>query len=179
MIDKLDKKIILGNLIPAILEDETNLQNFIFFLNRLENIRRPGDEILSVLKDYLCICENIPVKGKRKIKHIDDRHVLYCKENLGFIDAYKIETIANAVLNKTEVKLIISIDDFKRKYRENILSNDKWGEKYRDIINKYQENDEIIEFISPRWTWKQLCGRSFVVLERDGTAVTAIRKSMN
>ena len=179
MIDKLDKKITLGNLVPAILEDETNLQSFIFFLNRLENIRWSDDEMVSVLKDYLRICEDIPIKRKRKIKHIDDRHVFYCKENIGFIDAYKIETIANAVLNKRKVKLIISIDDFKRKYREKILSNDKWGEKYRDIINKYQENDEIIEFVSARWTWKQLCGCSFVVLERDGAAVVTIGKSMN
>ncbi len=179
MIDKIKQKENLEKCISLILEDEDNMKSFTFFLNKLENIRIPIDEIKHVLDDYLCISKDLPVEGKNRVKHIADRHVLKCKENIGFIDINKIEIIANAVFNKTEVKLPITIHDFKRRYKKNILRNDEWGEKYRDVMNKYQENDEVIEFISPRWTWKQLCGRSFVVLERNGKTIVAILKSMN
>jgi len=179
MAEHTNKKKIISKLIAQVLEDEENLNTFVFFLNRLENIRRPTDEIKQILKDYLCICENEPAKGKKRVKHIADRHVLHCKENVGFIDVNKIEIIANAVLNKTDIKLSITIHDFKRRYKKNILKNDVWGEKYRDLVGNFQEGDEIFEFISARWTWKQLCGRTFVALVRNGTAVTAIIKSMN
>ena len=179
MEEKLDKKTTLEKLITKILENDASLNAFVFFLNRLENIRRPTDEIESVLNDYLCICAKIPVKGKKRIKHIDDKHVLYCKENIGFIDINKIEIIANAVLNKTGIKLPITIHDFKRRYKKKILRNDEFGKPYKNLMQEYQDGDEIFEIVSSRQTWKQLCGRSGVVLKRNGEQVTGVMKSMN
>jgi len=179
MEDTQDKKNNMGQLISSIIENEENLGTFVFFVNKLENIRRPISEIKAVLNDYLCICKEITVKGKKRVKHIDDRHVLHCEENIGFLDASKIEIIANAVLAKNGVKLPVTIHDFKRKYKKTILRNDDWGKKYKDLMITYQEGDEIFEVITPRWTWKQLCGRSVVALERDGIGIVVISKSMN
>ena len=178
MADEENKKS-LGHLISQILQDEDNLNTFVFFLNKLENIRRPTDEIEQILKDYLCICKNEPVKGKKRIKHIGDRHVLHCKENIGFIDVNKIELIATAVVNETRVRLPITIDDFKRRYKKNILRNDAYGKRYKEFMKEYQEGDEIVEVVSSRLTWKQLCGRSGIVLKREGENVAGIIKSRN
>ncbi len=174
-----EKRKILGQLILQILQDEEKLKTFVFFVNRLENIRRPTDEIKQVLNDYLSICEDKPVKVKKRVKTLADRHLLYCKENTGFIDVNKIEIIANAILNKTGVKLPITIHDFKRRYKKNIMRNDEWSKPYKELMMEYQDGDEIFEIISPHWTWKQLCGRSAVVLIRDNEFIIGIRKSMN
>lgn len=176
---KLDIKTTLEKLITKIFENDESLDGFVFFLNKLENIRRPTDEIESVLNDYLCICINIPVKGKKRIKHLDDRHVLYCKENIGFIDVNKIEIIANAVLNKTGIRFPITIHDFKRRYKKRILRNDKFSKPYKNLMQEYQDGDEIFEIVSSRQTWKQLCGHSGIVLKRNNEQVTGIMKSMN
>jgi len=179
MPNTLDSRKILERLILSIIGNEENFNMFVFFFNRLENKRRPTDEIKSVLNDYLCACRDILVKGEKRIKHLNDRHILYCKENIGFIDINKIEIIANAVLNKTGIKFPITIHDFKRKYKKRILSNDKFSKPYKNLIQEYQEGDEIFEIISSRQTWKQLCGRSGIVLKRNGEQITGIMKSMN
>ncbi len=179
MPNELDKKKILETLILSIVNDEENLKSFVFFLNRLENIRRPTDEIESVLNDYLCICANISVKGKKRIKHVDDRHMLYCKENIGFIDVNKIKIISNAVLNKTGIKLHITVHDFKRRYKKNILRNDEFSKPYKNLMQEYQDGDEIFEIVSSGQTWRQLCGRSGIVLKRNSEQIAGIIKSMN
>lgn len=161
MPNALESKRILERLVLSIIGDEENLKNFVFFFNRLENTRRPTGEIASVLKDYT---------GGRKDTG---------KESIGFIDVNKIEVIANAILNKTGIKVPISIHDFKRKYKKNILRNDEFGKSYKDLIQEYQDGDEIFEIVSSRQTWKQLCGRSGIVLKRNGKQVTGILKSMN
>lgn len=179
MIDNIEQKENLKNLISQILEDEENMKSFTFLLNRVENIRRPIDEIQHVLEDYLCITKGLPVKGKYRVHHMADRHILKCKEYIGFVDANKIEIIAKAVIEKTAISLPITIHDFKRRYKNNILRNDEWGTPYREFIKKYKEGDEIIEIVSPYWTWRQLCGSAGVVLTREGEHITGIRKSMN
>ena len=128
-----EKRKILDQLILQILQDEEKLKTFVFFVNKLENIRIPSDEIKHVLNDYLCICEDMPVQGKKRVKTLADRHLLYCKKNIGFIDVNKIEIITNAVLNKTGVKLPITIHDFKRKYKKNIMRNDEWSNPTRNL----------------------------------------------
>lgn len=173
------KRKILGQLILQILQDEENLKTFVFFLNRLENIRRPTDEIKHVLNDYLCVCTDIPVKGKERVKHIDDRHLLYCRGNIGFLDANKIEHIANSVLSKTGIRFPITMHDFESKYKKNILRNDAFGKPYKELMKVYQDGDDIFEIVSSRQTWKQLCGRSGIVLKRNGEQITGIIKSMN
>ncbi len=174
-----EKKHIFSQLILQILQDGDKLKTFVFFVNKLENIRRPIDEIESVLNDYLSICEDKPVKVKKRVKILDDRHILHCKENTGFIDVNKIEIITNAVLNKTGVKLPITIHDFKRRYKKNIMRNDEWSKTYKKLMKEYQDGDEIFEIVTSRWRWKQLCGRSGIVLKRNGAQVTGIMKSMN
>ena len=82
MTDKEEKKIILGNLLSQILEDESNLQSFVFFVNKLENIRKPKEEIQSVLNEYLSICNGVSVKVRGRVKHIADRYVLHYKKNM-------------------------------------------------------------------------------------------------
>jgi len=174
-----DKKKILESFRLSIIEDEKNLKSFVFFLNRLENTRRPTNEILRMLNGYLCICEDMPVQGKKSVKTLADRHLLYCKENIGFIDVKKIEIITNAVLNKTGVKLSITIHDFKRRYKKNIIRNVEFSKPYKNLIQEYKDGDEIFEIISSRQTWKQLCGRSGIVLKRNGEQIAGIMKSMN
>lgn len=178
MTDEENKKI-LSQLIEQILEDEDNLNIFIFFLNRVENTDISNDVINQILKNYLCICKNESVKGKQRVRHIGDRHVFHCKENVGFIDVNKIELIATAVLNKTSVRLPITIHDFKRKYKKIILKNVKSSIHYKSLMKEYQDGDEIIEVVSSRLTWKQLCGRSGIILKRDDEKITGIMKSMN
>ncbi|MCK5536181.1 MAG: hypothetical protein KAI79_05095 [Bacteroidales bacterium] len=95
------------------------------------------------------------------------------------MDITKIELISNAVIYNTGVELPIDIHDFKRRYKNKILRNDEWGKTYKELMQMYQEGDEILETVSSRGTWKQLCGSSFVVLKRNGELVTAIIKSMN
>ncbi len=179
MVNYTDKKMILREMIPQILKEEANLASFVFFLDRLENIRSPTDEIEQVLNDYLCICKNVPVKGKKRVQQIDDRHILYCKQNIGFIDVNKIEIIASAVLNKTGVKLPIAIHDFRRRYKKKILRSNEFGKPYKDLMQEYQDGDEIFEIVSSRLTWKQLCGQSGIVLKCDGKKIRGIMKSMN
>ncbi|MCK5536225.1 MAG: hypothetical protein KAI79_05315, partial [Bacteroidales bacterium] len=142
-------------------------------------IRRPTDEIKQVLNDYLCVCTDIPVKGKEQVKHIDDRHLLYCGENIGFLDTNKIEHIANSVLSKTGIRFPITIHDFKSKYKKNILKNDEFSKPYKNLIQEYQDGDEIFEIVSSGQTWQQLCGRSGIVLKRNGEQITGVMKSMN
>ena len=172
-------KMILGNLLPKVLDDEESLKSFVFFLNKLENIRRPKEDIYSVLDDYLALCNNLPIKGKKRVMKISDQYIFHCEDNVGFIDAIKIELIANAALNKTGIKLNITIHDFKRRYKKNILRNNKMNNAYRDLMEQYQEGDAIEELITPHRSWKQLCGRAAVVLTRNGEYVFGIKKSMN
>ncbi len=174
-----EKRKILGQLILQILQDEENLKTFVFFINRLENIRRPRDEIQRVLNDYLCICEDMPEQGKKRVKTLDDRHLLYCKENIGFMDANKIEHIANSVLSKTGIRFPITMHNFKRKYKKKFLRNNDFGKPYKEFMKEYQDGDEIFEIVSSKQTWKQLCGRSGIVLKRNGEQITGIMKSMN
>ncbi len=177
--DKDNMKAAVGELITLILDNEEYLSSFVFFLNRLENTRIPMSEIKLVLNDYLTICEKKRIDGKNRVKDIGDRYLLKCEKNIGFMDITKIELISNAVINNTGVELPIDIHDFKRRYKNKILRNDEWGKTYKELMQMYQEGDEILETVSSRGTWKQLCGSSFVVLKRNGELVTAIIKSMN
>ena len=179
MKEELDKKTALEKLITKMLENDENLSGFVFFLNRLENIRRPTDEIKHVLNDYLCVCTDMPAKGKERVKHIEDRHMLHCRENIGFLDENKIEHIANTVLGKIGIRFPITIQDFKRKYTKKILKNDEFSKPYKNLIQEYQDGDDIFEIVSSGQTWKQLCGRSGIVLKRKGEQITGVMKSMN
>ena len=132
-----------------ILEDEVNLKSFVFFSNKLENIRRPKEEIQQVLEDYFAVCNEEVIKGKKRVKHINDRHVFHCEQYVGFMDAEKIEIIANAVLNNTGARFYISIHDFKRRYKKSILRNGKTKNQYRELMDQYQEGDAIEEIVSP------------------------------
>ncbi len=179
MTDKEKNKDTLKDLLSQILEDEMNLKSFVFFFNKLENIRKSKEEIQSVLEDYFAVCNEEVIKGKKRVKHINDRHVFHCEQYVGFMDAEKIEIIANSVLNNTGARLYISIHDFKRRYKKKILRNDEIGKLYRDLMKQYQEGDAIEEIVSPYRTWKQLCGSAAVVLTRDGEYVYGIHKSMS
>ena len=169
----------LVTLIPKILNNEENQNSFAFFLYKLENIRRPLPEIISVLKEYLVLSENMIAKGKKLIEEINDKQSLPYAQNVDSIDAVKIILIANAVLEGIGIKAKISIYDFKRKYKKHIARSDSIGESYQNFIAKHQKGDVIVEMISPRWTWKQLCGSSLVVLLRDDEFILGIKKSMN
>ena len=179
MTDKEKSNHTLKDLLSQILEEEVNLRSFVFFFNKLENISRPSEEIQQVLEDYLAVCNGEAVKGKNKVKHIKDRHVFHCEEHVGFIDAEKIEIIANAVLNNRGARFYITVHDFKSRYKKSILRNDERGKQYRDLMEQYQEGDAIEEIVSPYRMWKQLCGSAAVVLTRNGEFVCGIQKSMS
>jgi len=145
----------LSNLLNKILNNEEYIRMFTFFYNKVENTQRTIEEIY----EYVGTHNN--------------------NVNSEFIDIEKIELIANAVLNKTALKVILTIHDFQIKYKKNLLKDDMWGDSYRYILEQYKDGDKIEELISPYATWKQLCGSAAIVLTRNGDYIYGIRKSMN
>ena len=173
-----DKKVKIGKLISYILKNSENLMDFVFLLNKLENIEESTDNIQTVLNDYLAICNNTLIEGKKKVRHIDDRHELHHEMNIGFLDVNKIEIITNAVQNNTNVVLPITIYDFKRRYKKKILRNNALGKKLKSILNSYRDGDEILEVVSSIQVWKQNAGISYVVLQREREEIIMIEKLM-
>ncbi len=155
----------INHKIETILRADDLLKGFAFFFNKAENIRVASSKIRQVLEKFL--------SGK------NGREMLEYEDKITFIDSVKIEIIYDAVINKNALKLPVTLQEFKIKYQKNLLRTDEWGEKYRKFIMLYQKGDEIFESVSPRWTWEQLCGSSFVVLQRNSKALTVIAKSMN
>jgi hypothetical protein len=151
--------------IKTIFREDNLLEDFSFFFNKAENIRVENSKIKQALEKF------ISSESKREMIEYEDK--------IAFIDNFKIEVIYDAVVNKSALKLPITLQEFKRKYQKNLLKTDEWGEKYRTFTLLYQEEDEILEFVSPRSTWKQLCGSSFIVLQRKDKALAVIAKSMN
>ena len=169
----------LEELLPKILDDEENLKRFVFFFNMLENTHIPIEEFRSVLEDYLAVCNETSMKGRKRVTHINDRHNFCSEQFPRDIDAKKIENIANAVLDNTGVRLYISLEDFKRRYKTSILRNDERRKGYKDLMEQYQEGDAIEEIVSPYRMWKQLCGRAAIVLTRNGEYVCGIHKAIS
>lgn len=169
----------LGEIISSILAEEERLQSFIFFLKKLENVNSSTDEISRVLCDYLLLCNNEIPKGKKRVRTLNDRHLLTGEQNIGFLNVMKIEYIATAVMHNKGLKIPIDIHDFKRRYKNDILRNDERGKNFKSLMQSYQEGDEIFECISPKWSWEKLCGHSFVVLERHSKVIIKIMKSTN
>jgi len=151
--------------IETILKDDDLLEGFVFFFDKAENARVESYKIKQALEKF--------------ISSKNGKVILEYEDEIAFIDSIKIEIIYDAVINKNELKLPVTPQEFKIKYQKTLLRTDEWGEKYRTFIMLYQDGDSIFEFVSPIWTWKQLCGRSFVVLQRNDEALTVILKSMN
>jgi len=179
MTNKEKSKHILKDLLSQILEDDVNLKSFVFFFNKLENISIPREEIQQILENYLVVCSEEIIKGKKRVQHINDKYIFYDEQHVSFIDAEKIEIIVNAVRNNTGARFYISIHDFERRYKKPILRNGKTKNQYRDLIKQYQEGDTIEEIVSPYRTWKQLCNRATIVLTRNREFVCGIHKSMS
>ena len=179
MMDNSKVRNILEELLLKILDDKESLKRFVFFFNMMENTHIPIEQVQSVLEDYLTVCNEMPVKSKKSVTHINKRHNFCSEQFPGDIDAKKIENIANAVLDNTGVRLYISLEDFKRRYKTNILRNNERGKQYRDLMEQYQEGDAIEEVVSPYRMWKQLCGSAAIVLTRNGEFVCGIQKSMS
>ena len=155
----------INHKIETILKDDDLLKGFAFFFKKAENVRVASSKIRQLLEKFIS-CKN-------------EREMLEYEDQIAFIDSFKIEIIYEAIVNKSALKLPITLQEFKRKYQKNLLRTDEWGEKYRKFIMLYQEGDTILESVSPRSTWKQLCGSSFVVLQRNGKTFAVIAKSMN
>ena len=155
----------INHKIEAILRDDDLLKGFAFFFNKAENVRVASSKIRQVLEKFIS-----PEKEREMIEYED---------KIAFIDSVKIEIIYDTVINKNGLKLPVTFQEFKIKYQKNLLRTDEWGEKYRKFIMLYQDGDTILESVSARSTWKQLCGSSFVVLQRKGKTLSVIVKSMN
>jgi len=155
----------INHKIQTILKDDDLLKGFAFFFKKAENIRIANSEIRQALEQFNS-SEN-------------EREILEYENHIAFIDSFKIDIIYDAIINKNALKLPITLKEFKIKYQKDLLRTDEWGEKYRKFIVLYREGDTILESVSPRSTWKQLCGSSFVVLRRNGKTLAAIAKSMN
>ena len=155
----------ISDKVETILEEDDLLQGFTFFFNKIENFRIARSEVRKSLEQFI----RVP----------DDRHMLQDEDKIAFLDVFKIERIYDVTVNKQGIKFPISFKEFKRKYQKNLLKKDEWGEKYRAFIDLHKRGDDILEAVSPRQIWKQLFGSSFVVLERNGEAITVIIKSMN
>ncbi len=155
----------INHKIETILKDDDLLKGFAFFFKKAENMRVANSKIKQLLEKF------ISCKSEREMLEYEDK--------IAFINGFKIEVIYYAVVNKNALKLPVTLQEFKIKYQKNLLRTDEWGEKYRKFIMLYQKGDEIFESVSPRWTWEQLCGSSFVVLQRNSKALTVIAKSMN
>ncbi len=155
----------LNHKIEIILKDNDLLKGFAFFFNKAESVRVGSSEIRQALEKF--------------ISSENEREMIEYEDQIAFIDDFKIETIYDAVVKKSALKLPVTLEEFKRKYQKDLLRTDEWGEKCREFTVVYQEGDEILESVSPRSTWKQLCGSSFVVLQRNGKTLAVIAKSMN
>ncbi len=160
----------LEHAIIELLSNEETLQDFVFFFNRVENTRLSKSDIVPALTHF---------RSEDDTTVEDEYNLQDDGGKTGFMNKHKIESIYDAAVKKSGLKLSLSLQEFKRKYRKNLVRNDEWGEQYRELTQSYEEGDEIFELISPKWTWKQLCGHSFVALERKGKAVVVIRKSMS
>ncbi len=155
----------INHKIETILKDDDLLKGFAFFFKKAENMRVANSKIKQLLEKF------ISCKSEREMLEYEDK--------IAFINGFKIEVIYYAVVNKKALKLPVTLQEFKIKYQKNLLRTDEWGEKYRKFIMLYQDGDTILESVSPRSTWKQLCGSSFVVLQRNGKTFAVIAKSMN
>jgi hypothetical protein len=155
----------LQDKVKRILQDKELLQRFVFFFNKAENVR----------------IENLKIKKalEKLLSNENEREILEYEGKIAFLDSVKIETIFDAAINKITLKLPVTLQEFRHKYHEKLLSNDEWGERYRELASAYEEGDEIFEFVSSYQTWKQLHGRSFVALHRHDKCIVAILKSMN
>jgi hypothetical protein len=151
--------------VKRILQDKEMLQRFVFFFNKAENVRVESSKIKQALV--------------KLVSNESEREMLEYEGRVVFVDSVKIETIHDVIVNKSTLKLPITLQEFKRKYHEKLLSNDEWGKRYREFISAYEEGDVIFEFVSSYRTWKQLHGRSFVVLYRQDECIVTILKSMN
>ena len=155
----------INHKIETILRDDDLLKGFAFFFNKAENVRVSSPKIRQLLENF--------ISGE------NEREMLEYEDKIAFIDSVKIEIIYDAVINKNALKLPVTLQEFKIKYQKNLLRTDEWGDKYRKFIMLYQDGDIILESVSPRSTWKQLCGSSFVVLQRNDETIAVILKSMN
>jgi len=155
----------INHKIETILRDDELLKGFAFFFNKAENVRVSSPKIRQLLENF--------ISGE------NEREMLEYEDKIAFIDSVKIEIIYDAVINKNALKLPVTLQEFKIKYQKNLLRTDEWGDKYRKFIMLYQDGDIILESVSPRSTWKQLCGSSFVVLQRNDETIAVILKSMN
>jgi len=155
----------INHKIETILRNNDLLKGFTFFFNKAENVRVASLEIQQVLENF--------------ISNENEREMLEYEDKIAFIDSIKIEIIYDAVINKNALKLPVTLQEFKIKYQRNLLRTDEWGDKYREFTMLYQDGDTILESVSPRSTWKQLCGSSFVVLQRNDETIAVILKSMN
>ena len=155
----------INHKIETILRDDELLKGFAFFFNKAENVRVSSPKIRQLLENF--------ISGE------NEREMLEYEDKIAFIDSVKIEIIYDAVINKNALKLPVTPQEFKIKYQKNLLRTDEWGDKYREFTMLYQDGDTILESVSPRSTWKQLCGSSFVVLQRNDETIAVILKSMN
>lgn len=176
MIEQDEIKESLSKLIPFILNNEKNLKDFVFFVNVIENLKIPTEEIEHVLNDFLCIVTDKPVKGRYRVRIFGDRHILKCKENIGFLDATKIVIIAKAVRDKTAVSLPISIHAFKRKYIKHLQRNNEEGKDYRELLKRYQEGDDIFEIVSSCPAGENVNTKSSIIMKRNAENIVAIQK---
>jgi len=151
--------------IENLLNDESLLKAFSFFFDKIEGIRGSYTEVRKAL-------EMFTDSASEKVR------IEKC-EKVVFLDVMKIEAIYHAAKNKKGIRMVITMDTFKRKYQADILREDEWGKRYREFLSLYQDSDVIYETVSSLGTWKRLCGSAFVALYRDDEAIAVIRKSMS
>jgi len=155
----------INHKIEAILKDDDILKGFTFFFNKAENVRVASLEIQQVLENF--------------ISNENEREILEYEDKIAFIDGFKIKTIYDAIINKSALKLPLTLQEFKQKYQKNLLKTDEWGEEYRKFIAMYNDGDKIYEKIASRGNWKRLCGSAYVVMQRNDETIAVILKSMN
>ncbi len=151
--------------IENLLNDELLLKAFSFFFDKTEGIRGSYTEVRKALEMFTdSTSERVMIKKGDKVV---------------FLDLMKIEAIYYAAKKKKGIRMVITLDTFKKKYQAEILREDEWGKRYREFLSLYQDGDVIYETVSSFEAWKRLYGSAFVALHRDNEAIAVIKKSMS
>jgi len=105
---------------------------------------------------------------KGKYKYVEENNRIW-------VSVEHIALIAKSVVKKSVLYISVSLEYVKQKYSIEILKEEKNYKKgYNALIEEYQEEDILAEFITPVWDRRETDPYSGIVLLRSGEVVLGI-----
>ena len=156
--------------IEMIFSDDKKLEQFVFFFHKIDS--KSGWTL-----------EEINIILNRVLLHGDKAMPVRCKFEeralVLLVNTKQIGAICDAVIKSVSLKYPLTKENFEIKYQDKIFSNDKRHSKYKELLSLYRDGDEILEIVSPRKSWKQLCGCFCVRLERQDESLISMMTSLS